>query len=170
MRHLNLPIRCCAMVLVVLGASCNDGRLVGPGDRCEGTVQIDIGPSPLLEGGPLQATSVLSVGPLLCNGVCNDGTRCTPQGKDIEDAGDGVIRREWCGCPGEPEPERCHFVRLIVRSANSSFPDTKCVGSCPVQTDQCVIFKRDLPPPADPSLPPGGRRSRFQEQCGCFKL
>jgi len=127
--------------------------------RCQGFVVIDY-TAPEEPEGFLQKT----VGPLGCNGVCEDGSRCEPQVEEFEDGPGGLERREWCGCPGEEEPEFCHGVRetfVIGGRRIERFNCRPAEGGCPAEGDLCRQVQRKIEPP------PEGVEERYIAQCEC---
>jgi len=69
---------------------------------------------------------------LRCNGDCPDGSPCRP----IYSADS---TRQWCGCPGELEPEECHLVRMRDTSFQWMYI---CSDPCPDPADVCRLVRR----------------------------
>ncbi len=62
---------------------------------------------------------------LICRGKCPDGTRCRPQSSTNQHGG----TREWCGCPGEREPDHCHPVIITPGPGEGGGPQrVVCAG------------------------------------------
>lgn len=67
-------------------------------------------------------------GALICSGDCPQGIVCTRQSSRNDHGG----VREWCGCPGQPEPTDCHLVKITPgRGEGGGPPFFTCAGSCP---------------------------------------
>jgi hypothetical protein len=106
------------------------------------------------------------VGPLHCNGTCKDKSPCKPQTQNINipGGGDGLIKKEWCGCPEDPnEPNLCHGVRETYRSGNKQIVKFNCHGDCPAAEPGEVC--REVHRQTDA---PKGVDKRFVVQCECL--
>ncbi len=106
----------------------------------------------------------IEYGPIHCNGICQDKSPCKPQIQNINIPGDGLIRKEWCGCKEDPnEPLFCHGVRETYRSNNRIIVRFNCRGKCPVEVpgEMCREVHRQTDPPA-------GVDRRFVAQCECL--
>lgn len=68
------------------------GKVEKPTEGCQGTVR------------EVRARDGSVRRHLLCDGRCEDGSRCTPQSSTNHHGG----TREWCGCEGVSEPRTCH--------------------------------------------------------------
>jgi hypothetical protein len=67
-----------------------------------------------------------TVGDLVCDDVCDDGTPCREMMNDAKD-------HAWCGCPGQPEPILCHLSKDFIDGEWGAH----CGEMCPVATDRC---------------------------------
>lgn len=108
-------VPCLILGLVVSGCQ-EDDRPRTDAETCEGHGVIT-----LVEGRR-------EMGELLCNGVCPNGNRCTPQANADN-------TRQWCGCPGEDEPAGCHLAKIQLEGGGWAFD---CDGPCPVDVDMCA--------------------------------
>lgn len=101
-------------------------------------------------------------GELRCNGACPDGSRCTVQHEEFDEPQGGVIRREWCACPGQSEPAFCHGVRELFVSGENRIWRFNCrpLDGCPAEGDFCREIHRQVDAPE-------GVDKRFLAQCEC---
>lgn len=88
------------------------------------------------------------IGELRCNGTCSDGQKCRVMPKPGAD-------RQWCGCPGQPEPAACHLVKIKLPSGDWAFD---CSNPCPQPQDMCTPVVRK-----DPQ-----NKNRLIVQCECL--
>lgn len=103
-------------------------------------------------------------GELHCNGTCKDKSQCKPQTQNLNVQGDGLIKKEWCGCPEDPnEPKHCHGVRETYRSGDKLIVKFNCHGDCPAPGpgESCREIHRQTDAPA-------GVDKRYVVQCECL--
>jgi hypothetical protein len=93
----------------------------GEDDQCEGW-----GTERILGNGSGPAEE------LRCNGDCPDGSPCRPMYN-------ADSTRQWCGCPGDPEPAECHLVRMRDTSFQWIYI---CSDPCPDPADVCRLVRR----------------------------
>ena len=148
-------------VVLILLAACLLGMsgckepLRGP--YCQGWVFVDW-PMPQDPQGLPQS----EYGELRCNGRCPDGSACTSQHQEFENPVGGIIRREWCACPDETEPQHCHGVRELYVVGERRIWRFNSRGNCPVVD---VDFCREVWRQTDP---PQGVDKRYVAQCECL--
>ena len=73
----------------------------------------------------------------LCEGHCANGKPCKviPSPKNHHGG-----YREWCGCPGEPEPKECHLVLYHPGPGEGGGPpELLCAGECAGHHAQCEL-------------------------------
>ncbi|MBK6932536.1 MAG: hypothetical protein IPH12_17415 [Saprospirales bacterium] len=107
-------------ILAIQANHCQDAKQDPPplpAKTCEGKGTIIIDP-----------TGRRTAGPLACAGICPDGKPCRP----VQNA---AGTREWCGCPGQAEPEECHLVKVKYPDGHWGFD---CDDPCPQPQDMCT--------------------------------
>lgn len=116
-------------LLLLLGCR-NGGGCQPPTDPaprvCSGQVVIDVD----LHG-------KRTMGRLLCDDVCDDGTPCAEMMNEAKD-------RAWCGCPGQPEPTLCHLAKAL----HDGVWEPDCGDTCPIESDRCNLTTEETFPDA----------------------
>jgi hypothetical protein len=104
-------------------------------------------------------------GELKCNGKCGDGSQCKPHSQEFDIPGDGLIKKEWCGCPEDrAEPTFCHGVRETYRSGGRIFVKFNCHGDCPGKVPRGETCREEHRPVDAPA----GVERRYIVQCECL--
>jgi hypothetical protein len=155
-RRIVLPILASGLILVTF-AGCQATAPPDAGPSCQGFLYIDW---QIPEDTTELPTS--TYGELRCNGQCPDGSRCTVQSEEFETPQRGIVKREWCACPAEQEPDHCHGVRELYVSGERRIWRFNCHGDCPAEGDFCREQHREVEAP-------DGVDKRMLAQCECIK-
>ena len=81
--------------------------------------------------------NMIAMSDLICDSTCANGVPCSEQRNAAQD-------RAWCGCPGEPEPKRCHLLKERIGGDWLA----SCVGKCDGQAELCDTDSEETPPDA----------------------